>query len=78
MNISANYFTVIFAMLLTERIIMFSRGLIWIPVVHLILFAFILFYDKKPAKDEKVKLDYKTFSRMKIYDCLKTDAEIML
>ena len=74
MNVSANYFTVIFAMLLTERIVAFSEGLIWIPALHTILFFIILLVDRK---DEKVKLDYKKYSRMKIYDCMKSDAELM-
>eukprot|EP01022_Parablepharisma_sp_SALTPOND_P001349 TRINITY_DN106150_c0_g1_i1.p2 TRINITY_DN106150_c0_g1~~TRINITY_DN106150_c0_g1_i1.p2 ORF type:complete len:424 (+),score=9.45 TRINITY_DN106150_c0_g1_i1:466-1737(+) len=74
MNLSANYFTVLFAMLLTERIIAFSRGLIWIPIVHAILFVIVLIVDKK---DTKVKLNYKKYSRMKIYECFKSDAELM-
>ena len=74
MKISANYFTVVFAMLLTERVVAFSKGLIWIPVLHVVLFIIVLIVDRK---ETKVKLDYKTYSRMKIYECLKDEAVLM-
>ncbi len=74
MNISANYFTVIFAMLLTERIAAFSKGLIWIPILHGVLFFMVLFVDKKGTN---MKLDYKKYSHMKIYECFKSDAELI-
>jgi len=74
MNVSANYFTVTFAMLLIERIKEFSKGMMWIPILHGIMFVIIMFIDKKDTK-ESVK--YKHYTKMKIYQCFKSDEELM-
>ncbi len=74
MNVSADYFTVLFAMLLTKNIVDFSKGLIWIPVVHALLLFVILLVDKK---ETKAHLTYNKYSRMKIYDCAKNEALLM-
>lgn len=74
MNVSANYFTVTFAMLLLERIKEFSKGLVWIPILHGILFIFVMIVDKKKTKQN---VRYKHYSRMKIYECLKSDEQLM-
>lgn len=74
MNIHATYFTVIFAMLLMDRIFLFLKGLIWIPIMLLTMFVIVKIVDKK---EPGLKLDYKTFSRMKIYDCMKDDATLL-
>lgn len=74
MNISANYFTVTFAMLEWNKLIKFSRGLVWIPILHVILLQFVYIVDKK---NNRINLRYRYYSRMKIYECCKSDEELM-
>ncbi len=74
MDMSASYFTIVFAMLLTERLVVFSKGLIWVPVAHLLLFVVVLILDRK---DVRPPVDYRKYSRIRIYDCIKDEACLM-
>eukprot|EP00831_Metopus_contortus_P024928 TRINITY_DN21626_c0_g1_i2.p1 TRINITY_DN21626_c0_g1~~TRINITY_DN21626_c0_g1_i2.p1 ORF type:complete len:187 (-),score=36.83 TRINITY_DN21626_c0_g1_i2:50-610(-) len=74
MNVSSNYFAVLFGMILLENCVIFSRGVIWIPILHGMMFLLIQLLDKK---DPKLRLDYPRYSRMKIYEAFKPENELL-
>ncbi len=73
-KISSTYFFVVFGAILYDKVVNFSQGLIWIPVLHLALFVLVQIFDNKAVK---MKLDYPKYSGMKVYELWDKNAALL-
>eukprot|EP01022_Parablepharisma_sp_SALTPOND_P008320 TRINITY_DN135639_c0_g1_i1.p1 TRINITY_DN135639_c0_g1~~TRINITY_DN135639_c0_g1_i1.p1 ORF type:complete len:540 (-),score=1.53 TRINITY_DN135639_c0_g1_i1:146-1765(-) len=71
LKISVCYFTSIFAVLLTEYGLELTKGALWIPVSHLIVYVLGIFFNKRGTKP---KPEWEKYSKLKIYNCAKGEA----
>ncbi len=72
LRISTGYFIATFSLLTFHDNWEMTKGVLWLPIFHTIMFILVVLFDKE--KGERPTPEIERYSRLKIYDCMSGDA----